>query len=215
MPSLTYRRRGHFLKRDEACRAQARRNARNANLWDSTPTNRPSTAAMSCCARRLDSGRCTVPLSTPASTSSPRSQRPSMGRASARSWPRRRKAAQRPWSLLSASVARRQRFRFGQRVHDGAIGDICTLFANDYRGPIWVKPCQPSWSDTACQMRNWYYFTWLSGDFNVEQHVRFPRGRPRLADGQSISGREHWGWADDRSGTGPEYGQIFDHFSVA
>ena len=20
-------------------------------------------------------------------------------------------------------------------------------------------------------MRNWYYFTWLSGDFNVEQHV--------------------------------------------
>jgi hypothetical protein len=23
------------------------------------------------------------------------------------------------------------------------------------------------------QMRNWYYFTWLSGDFNVEQHVHF------------------------------------------
>ena len=21
------------------------------------------------------------------------------------------------------------------------------------------------------QMRNWFYFTWLSGDFNVEQHV--------------------------------------------
>ena len=23
------------------------------------------------------------------------------------------------------------------------------------------------------QMRNWYNFTWLSGDFNVEQHVHF------------------------------------------
>ena len=23
------------------------------------------------------------------------------------------------------------------------------------------------------QMRNWYYFTWLSGDFNVEQHVHY------------------------------------------
>jgi hypothetical protein len=23
------------------------------------------------------------------------------------------------------------------------------------------------------QTRNWYYFTWLSGDFNVEQHVHF------------------------------------------
>ena len=23
------------------------------------------------------------------------------------------------------------------------------------------------------QMRNWYYYTWLSGDFNVEQHVHY------------------------------------------
>ena len=23
------------------------------------------------------------------------------------------------------------------------------------------------------QMRNWYNFTWLSGDFNVEQHVHY------------------------------------------
>ena len=23
------------------------------------------------------------------------------------------------------------------------------------------------------QMRNWYNFTWLSGDFNLEQHVHF------------------------------------------
>ena len=26
-----------------------------------------------------------------------------------------------------------------QRVHDGAIGEVHTLQANDYRGPIWVK----------------------------------------------------------------------------
>ena len=57
------------------------------------------------------------------------------------------------------------------RIHDGAIGEIRTLLANDYRGPIWVKPRKPDWSDMFWQMQNWYYFTWLSGDFNVEQHI--------------------------------------------
>ena len=59
------------------------------------------------------------------------------------------------------------------RIHDGAIGDVRVLQANDYRGPIWVKPRQPDWTDMEWQMRNWYYFTWLSGDFNVEQHVHY------------------------------------------
>jgi hypothetical protein len=30
---------------------------------------------------------------------------------------------------------------------------------------------QPGWTDMEYHMRNWYYFTWLSGDFNVEQRV--------------------------------------------
>ena len=34
-----------------------------------------------------------------------------------------------------------------QRIHDGAIGDIVALFANDYRRPIWAKPRQPDWTD--------------------------------------------------------------------
>lgn len=57
------------------------------------------------------------------------------------------------------------------RIQDGAIGEVRTMLANDYRGPIWIKPRQPDWTDMHWQMRNWYYFTWLSGDFNVEQHV--------------------------------------------
>ena len=42
-----------------------------------------------------------------------------------------------------------------QRIHDGAIGDVHTLQANDYRGPIWIKPRQPDWTDMHWQMRNW------------------------------------------------------------
>jgi predicted dehydrogenase len=99
-----------------------------------------------------------------------------------------------------------------QRIHDGAIGDVVALQANDYRGPIWTKQRDPQWSDMAWQMRNWYYYTWLSGDFNVEQHVHFldvcswvmKNEYPVRATG--MGGRQ--------VRTGPEYGNIYDHFSV-
>ncbi|MDP1797193.1 MAG: Gfo/Idh/MocA family oxidoreductase, partial [Planctomycetaceae bacterium] len=58
-----------------------------------------------------------------------------------------------------------------RRIQHGALGDVHTMLANDYRGPIWVHPRKDDWTDMHWQMRNWYYFTWLSGDFNVEQHV--------------------------------------------
>ena len=34
-----------------------------------------------------------------------------------------------------------------------------------------AKARQTSWSDMEWQIRNWLYFTWLSGDHIVEQHV--------------------------------------------
>ena len=58
-----------------------------------------------------------------------------------------------------------------RRLQHDALGPIRALQANDFRGPLWVKPRQPGWTDMEYQMRNWYYFTWLSGDFNVEQHI--------------------------------------------
>ena len=97
------------------------------------------------------------------------------------------------------------------RLHDGAIGQIHTLMANDYRGKIWVKPRQPDWTDMHWQMRNWYYFTWLSGDFNVEQHVHYldvcawiMNGYPTKAIG--MGGRQ--------VRTDAMYGNIYDHHSV-
>ena len=44
------------------------------------------------------------------------------------------------------------------RIQSGEIGEVRTLLANDYRGPIWVKHRQPDWSDMHWQMQNWYYF---------------------------------------------------------
>jgi predicted dehydrogenase len=99
-----------------------------------------------------------------------------------------------------------------RRLHDGAAGRILSLQASDYRGSNWGKPRQPGWTDMQYQMRNWYNFTWLSGDFNVEQHVHFldvcawvmKDNYPTLAIG--IGGRQ--------TRTEPKYGHIYDHFSV-
>ncbi len=99
-----------------------------------------------------------------------------------------------------------------RRIQDGAVGDVHTLLANDYRGTIWLKKREPDWTDMHWQMRNWYYFTWLSGDFNVEQHVHnldvcaWAMGDKYPVKAIGMGGRE--------VRKGPEYGNIFDHHSV-
>ncbi|MEX0725914.1 MAG: Gfo/Idh/MocA family oxidoreductase [Planctomycetaceae bacterium] len=99
-----------------------------------------------------------------------------------------------------------------QQLHDGVAGDIVAMQCSYNTQGLWTRPRQPEWSDMEWQIRNWLYFTWLSGDFNVEQHVH---------------SLDKMGWAmhDETpilaSGTGgrqtriaPEYGHVYDHFSV-
>jgi predicted dehydrogenase len=65
------------------------------------------------------------------------------------------------------------RQEFYKKIHEGAIGDIRAVYATYYTGP--VKPMPPASSrpaemgDLEWQMRNWYNFTWLSGDGYLEQ----------------------------------------------
>jgi predicted dehydrogenase len=99
-----------------------------------------------------------------------------------------------------------------RRVHDGAIGDVLTLQANDYRGGIWVFPRKPGESGMRWQMRNWYYFTWLSGDFNVEQHVHNLDVCAWLMKDQYPVKAIGTGGRSARQGE--EFGEIYDHFAV-
>jgi predicted dehydrogenase len=99
-----------------------------------------------------------------------------------------------------------------QRIQEGALGEIRTLQANDFRGPLWVKPRQQGWTDMEYHMRNWYYFTWLSGDFNVEQHVHMLDVCAWIMkDEYPVSAM---GLGGRQVRTGPEYGNIYDHHSV-
>jgi len=98
-----------------------------------------------------------------------------------------------------------------KRIHDGAIGEIVGGQCYWNMGGLWVKKKQPDWSEMEWQCRNWLYFTWLSGDHIVEQHVHnldvinwAIGSHPVKCMG--MGGRE--------VRTGPEYGNIFDHFAV-
>jgi len=99
-----------------------------------------------------------------------------------------------------------------RRLHVGALGQIRALQANDYRGPIWVKPREPAWTDMEYHMRNWYYFTWLSGDFNVEQHVHILDLCAWIMNDQYPV--RAYGTGGRQVRTGPDHGNIFDHHSV-
>jgi predicted dehydrogenase len=97
------------------------------------------------------------------------------------------------------------------RLQVGAFGDIVSgqVFWN--QGGLWNHKREPNWSDAEWQIRNWLYFTWLSGDHIVEQHVHnidvanwVMGGHPVRAIG--VGGRQQR--------TSPIYGHIYDHFAV-
>ena len=99
-----------------------------------------------------------------------------------------------------------------ERIHNGAVGDIVALQCTYNTGPIWVRARQAGWTDMQYQMRNWYYYTWLSGDYNVEQHCH-------SIDKMGWAMRNTYpvrcvGLGGRQVRTGPEHGHIYDHMSV-
>lgn len=101
-------------------------------------------------------------------------------------------------------------------VKDGGVGEILTMQCNYNTGPLWVRTLKEkkenNWSDMEWQMRNWLYFTWLSGDHNVEQHIHsldkmaWAMGDEPPVKAVGLGGRQQRTEAD--------YGNIFDHHAV-
>jgi predicted dehydrogenase len=99
-----------------------------------------------------------------------------------------------------------------KRIHDGAIGDIVSAQCYWNMGGLWVSERQPGQGDVEWQIRNWLYFTWLSGDHICEQHVHnidvinwaFKDALPETIHG--LGGRQFR--------TDPKYGHINDHFGI-
>ena len=99
-----------------------------------------------------------------------------------------------------------------KRVHDGQIGKVVALQSNYNIGGLWLRERQPGWTDMEWQLRNWYYFTWQSGDHIVEQHVH---GLDLMS--WALTGeypQQCFGLGGRQARTAPEYGHIFDHHAV-
>ncbi len=101
-----------------------------------------------------------------------------------------------------------------KQVFDGKIGDIVAIETTYNSQGVWEprKTREECASDMEYQMRNWYYYSWLSGDHIVEQAVH---GIDTMAwatgDKPPI---RCWAVGGRQSRTDAKYGNIWDHFSV-
>jgi predicted dehydrogenase len=98
------------------------------------------------------------------------------------------------------------------RIHNGEIGDLVMLRCYWNGGPPAKSPyARGDLSELEYQVRNWYFFAWLSGDHICEQHVHnidvcnwIKQSHP--VEAQGMGGRQ--------VRTGKEFGNIFDHHAV-
>jgi predicted dehydrogenase len=99
-----------------------------------------------------------------------------------------------------------------EKVHEGAVGDIVALQGMYLTGALWSVPRTPQMGEMEYQLRNWLYYTWLSGDHIVEQHIHtldkmlwmmkdVPPDRATSNGGRTVR-------------TEPQFGNIYDHFDT-
>lgn len=98
-----------------------------------------------------------------------------------------------------------------KRLGAGFIGKITSARVYWNQGGLWMNPRQPEWSDLEWQLRNWLYFTWLSGDHIVEQHVHNLDVANWVLGATPVS---CWAMGGRQVRTSPAFGHVFDHFAV-
>lgn len=101
---------------------------------------------------------------------------------------------------------------FFRRVHAGEIGEVHAVYGSYMGGSPWVKARKEGWSDLEYQLRNWLYFTWLSGDHLVEQAIHSVD--KMLWAFQDATPVRAWAMGGRQQRVEDEYGHIFDHFAV-
>jgi predicted dehydrogenase len=116
-------------------------------------------------------------------------------------------------SIVAGTQRRHQRsyLEVMKRVSDGAIGRVVAGQCYWNQEGLWVRHREPGWSDMEWQVRNWLYFTWLSGDHIVEQHVHNIDVMNWAFGGPPVKAM---GMGGRQVRTGAEYGNVYDHFAV-
>ena len=97
------------------------------------------------------------------------------------------------------------------KVLEGMIGDVREIQCTYLTGCLWTRPRREGDTEMMFQNRNWYNFAWLSGDYNLEQHVH------TLDKAYWILGAPQSAWgcgARTLRVAQPAYGDIYDQMSV-
>ena len=100
-----------------------------------------------------------------------------------------------------------------ERVCDGAIGEITSARLTYLTSKLWTRPRAEGDTEMMAQVRNWYNYAWLSGDFNIEQHVHtldkglWAMGNVPPATCYGLGGRM-------QRTEQPEYGDIYDSMAA-
>jgi myo-inositol 2-dehydrogenase / D-chiro-inositol 1-dehydrogenase len=101
-----------------------------------------------------------------------------------------------------------------QRYRDGAVGEIISgqvyWNTNSFMNHRSV-PRESGQSELDYQLRNWYFFNWLSGDHILEQNLHNIDVANWMLDEYPEAAQGNGG---RQVRTGKEYGQIFDHHFV-
>lgn len=98
------------------------------------------------------------------------------------------------------------------RVLNGQIGEILGGEATYNTGELWFKERQRGWSDMEYKLRNWLYYSWLSGDHLVEQAIHsvdmfsWAMGDKAPLKISATGGRQ--------KRTDPKFGNVYDHFGI-
>lgn len=125
-----------------------------------------------------------------------------------------KKAREKNLSLVSGFCFR---YDFPKRalmnnILSGAIGEIKAISSMRNGGELWYKPRQAGWSDMEYQLRNWYYYNWLSGDFIVEMIVHsLDLMSWALGDKLPIKAT---GTGGRQARVDEKWGNIYDHFAI-
>jgi predicted dehydrogenase len=115
---------------------------------------------------------------------------------------------------IVAGTQRRHQQRYVElmkRIQDGQIGEIVGAQCYWNQGELWVREKTPTMSEMEWQCRNWLYFSWLSGDHIVEQHVH---NIDVVNWAIGAMPRNVMGMGGRQVRVGPQFGNIFDHFAI-
>ncbi len=99
-----------------------------------------------------------------------------------------------------------------EQVHNGGVGEIQAMQLTYLTSTLKKFPRQEGWTDLEFQARNWQHVAWMSGDFNVEQHIHsLDKGMWAMKDEAPV---KCTGMGGRQARTGAESGNVYDHFSV-